>query len=141
MRNHRSLHPALRQKQRGMTLLEIMIVIAILGLLATVVVQNLVGNLENSKIRTTQLKISQIGQAANNYFATVGEYPTSLNDLANPPDGLQPFIKGVPKDPWGHAFEYKLKGGGTDPFEIISVGPDGQRGSKDDVRAKGSKSK
>ena len=139
MRSNRSIHPSLRQNQRGMTLLEIMIVIAILGLLATVVVQNLVGNLENSKIRTAQLKINGIGNAVNNYFATVGEYPNSLNDLVNPPDGLNSFLKGVPKDPWGHPFQYKLKGSGAEPFEIISVGPDGQKGSKDDVRAKGSK--
>ena len=139
MRSHRSIHPTLRQNQRGMTLLEIMIVIAILGLLATVVVQNLVGNLENSKIRTAQLKINGIGNAVNNYFATVGEYPNSLNDLVNPPDGLNSFLKTVPKDPWGHPFQFKLKGSGADPFEVISVGPDGQKGSKDDIRAKGSK--
>ena len=138
--HHRSSHHrlTLRQAERGMTLLEIMIVVAILGLLATVLVTNVMGQFDNAKIKTTQLKISEIGSTVNQYYTMVGDYPESLNQLVNPPDGLRPFFKKAPKDAWNHEFIFK-RTSGAEPFEVYSVGPDGQKGSKDDVRGKSSK--
>ena len=125
----------LRQAQRGMTLLEIMIVVAILGLLATVVVTNVMGQFDNAKIKTTQIKINDIQSTVNQYYTMVGDYPDSMSQLISPPDGLRPFFKNIPKDAWNKPFIYK-RTSGADPFKVFSVGPDGQKGTKDDVYAK-----
>lgn len=128
---------ALRQGQRGMTLLEIMIVIAILGMLASVIVVAVMNQFENAKINTTRLKLGQIKQAVQQYYANVGEYPTQsqgLRALLNPPGGYKPMLENEPKDEWGNAILYfnpPRRGGG--PFELVSKGIDGQEGTDDDI--------
>ena len=130
----------LRQAQKGMTLLEIMIVVAILGLLATVVVTNLMGTFDNAKIGTTQSKIASVEQAVQMYYTQISEYPDSLKDLMNPPGGFRPYVKSMPKDSWNNELFYK-RSSGDKPFVIFSAGPDGSKGTKDDVYAKGEKAK
>lgn len=127
-----------RHAEKGMTLLEIMIVVAILGLLATVVASNLMGALDNAKIQTTQLKISEIGSTVNQYYTMVGDYPDSMNDLVSPPGGLKPFFKSAPKDPWNKEFVYK-RTSGEESFVVYSLGPDKAKGTSDDIYAKGTK--
>lgn len=128
---------AARQGQRGMTLLEIMIVIAILGMLAGVIVVAVMNQLDNAKIKATQLKIGNVKSAVNTYYATVGQYPTQSEGfrvLLNPPDGLKPMLEGEPKDEWGNALMYfNPPKRGNAPFEIRSKGADGQEGTDDDL--------
>jgi general secretion pathway protein G len=137
MSTHRS---NLRNGQKGMTLLEIMIVVAILGLLATVVVTNLMGTLDNAKIGTTQTKIASVEQAIQMYYTQVSEYPDSLKDLINPPGGFKPYVKSMPKDSWKKELIYK-RSSGDKPFVVYSVGPDGSKGTKDDIYPQGYKAK
>lgn len=129
-----------RDGQKGMTLLEIMIVVAILGLLATVVVTNLMGTLDNAKIGTTQTKIASVEQAVQMYYTQVSEYPDSLKDLINPPGGFRPYVKSMPKDSWTNDLIYQ-RTQGEKPFVIFSAGPDGTKGNSDDVYPKGYKAK
>lgn len=129
---------SLRNAQKGMTLLEIMIVVAILGLLATVVVTNLMGTFDNAKIGTTQTKIASVEQAVQMYYTQVSEYPDSLKDLMNPPGGFRPYVKSMPKDSWNNDLIYK-RSSGDKPFLIYSKGPDGSKGTKDDVYPQGHK--
>lgn len=141
----RNLHPRLRARtatgiarrgQRGMTLLEIMIVIAILGLLASVIVVAVINQFDRAKINTTNLKIKSVQQALHQYNVAIGDYPTQqegLRALQNPPSG-PPFINEEPKDAWGNELLYfnpPRKAGGQ--FEVISKGPDGQEGTDDDI--------
>ena len=133
LRAARGLSRRARQGERGMTLLEIMIVVAILGLLATVVVSNLMNKFNNAKVQTTKLKISEVKSTINQYYTVVGEYPNSMNDLVNPPDGLSAFFDKVPQDAWGKELIYKSSPNG-DTFEVMSLGKDGQRGTKDDLK-------
>jgi general secretion pathway protein G len=125
-----------RRGQRGMTLLEIMIVIAILGLLASVIVVAVINNFDRAKVNTAELKRKSIEQALHQYNVAIGDYPSQqegLRMLQNPPSG-PPFINEEPKDPWGNEFLYfnpPRKGNG--PFEVISKGPDGQEGTDDDI--------
>ena len=133
---------ALRSGQRGMTLLEIMIVIAILGMLASVIVVAVMNNLDRAKESTTKIQIKNIEQALQQYNVAYGNYPTQsegLRALVNPPDGGKPFLKDkeVPKDAWNNEYLYFNPGrnnGG--PFEVVSKGPDGSEGTEDDIRAK-----
>jgi general secretion pathway protein G len=126
-----------RASQKAMTLLEIMIVVAILGLLASLVVTNLMGQFDNAKIQTAKLKVNDISSTINQYYATVGDYPSGsdgLKALVNPPGGLKPFFKEVPKDPWGKPFQYRSPAKqSSEPFEVYSTGPDGQDGTQDDI--------
>ena len=140
---YRTLSRRRRQaRQRGMTLLEIMIVIAILGLLASVIVVAVVNSLENAKIGTAKLKVNELEKALQLYSVQVGDLPSQnegLRALLTPPDGSRPFLKekDVPKDPWGEAFLYynPARSGGTQPYEIISKGPDRQEGTEDDIKS------
>ncbi len=126
--------------QRGMTLLEIMIVIAILGLLASVIVVGVMNQFENAKVNTTRLKLKNIESAVNQYKVMVGDFPTQgegLKALLSPKNGLKPFLKGKesPKDDFGNEILYYAparNGGG--PFEVVSKGADGQEGTDDDIR-------
>ena len=129
---------ALRDGQKGMTLLEIMIVVAILGLLATVVVTNLMGTFDNAKIGTTQTKIASVEQAVQMYYTQVSEYPDSLKDLINPPGGFRPYVKSMPRDSWNNELIYK-RSSGDKPFVIYSAGPDRSKGTKDDIYPQGYK--
>jgi general secretion pathway protein G len=116
-----------------MTLLEIMIVVAILGLLATVVVSNLMNKFNNAKVQTTKIKINEVKSTINQYYTVVGEYPNNMQDLVSPPEGLSPFFDKVPQDAWGKDLVYKPSSNG-DTFEVMSFGKDGQRGTKDDLK-------
>tara|TARA_B100001093_G_scaffold472454_1_gene495596 strand:- start:60 stop:440 length:381 start_codon:yes stop_codon:yes gene_type:complete len=125
-----------------MTLLEIMIVIAILGLLASVVVVAVMNQFENSKVQTTKLKMGTIKTALNQYKVNHGEYPAGdgLKKLLNPPDGMKPYLKGksAPKDDFGNPIIYKANSGsGSAPFELVSKGSDGQIGTEDDIKITG----
>lgn len=132
---------ASRQRPRGMTLLEIMIVIAILGLIATVVVVGVMNQFENAKIKTARLKIKELQKALDLYRVDQNEYPSQsqgLQALLNPPGGMNPYLtaKELPKDPWGQQFVYyyPARSGGAG-YEILSKGPDGQEGTDDDIRS------
>lgn len=138
-RHHHSLRrrAIARQGQKGMTLLEIMIVIAILGMLAGVIVVAVMNQLENAKIKTTQLKIGQVKSAVNSYYANFNEYPSQsqgFKPLLNPPNGFRPMLEEEPKDDWGNPLMYfSPPKRGNAPFEIRSKGADGQEGTDDDL--------
>lgn len=144
IRHVRRRAAAARQGERGMTLLEIMIVIAILGMLAGVIVVAVMNQFENAKIKATQLKIGNLKSAVQTYYTTVGQYPTQsegFRALLNPPDGLKPMLEGEPKDEWGNVFMYfNPPKQGRAPFEIRSKGPDGQEGTDDDISSQKSSS-
>ena len=142
--SHRSSHRfarGARDTQKGMTLLEIMIVVAILGMLATVVVTNLMGSLDNAKINTTKTKISGVESAIKQYYLDQGDYPNSMRDLMNPGGGMRPYVKNEPLDAWNKPMIYKRTSGGDEPFVVYSMGPDMAKGTPDDVYAKGAKRK
>jgi general secretion pathway protein G len=131
----------MRRGQRGMTLLEIMIVIAILGMLASAVVYGVMGSFDRAKINTTKLKIKGLEGEMNKYKVSTGEYPAQnqgIGALLNPPDGGPSYLKDkkLPKDEWGNEFLYFSPGRNGQAFEIKSKGPDGQEGTEDDIGTK-----
>ena len=118
------------RNQRGMTLIEIMVVIAILGILATAVGIGVVSYLKRSKVGIAQAHVEEVSNALTAYLATEGEYPNSLDDLTS---GRNPLLKEKNlKDPWKQELVYQL-GGGDGDYELCSKGPDRKQGTDDDV--------
>ena len=138
----RRLARRVRAGEKGMTLLEIMIVIAILGMIASVLVVAVVNRLDAAKIKTTKLKINNVKSALEQYKVDFGDYPSQgegLRALISPPEGNPPYLKDktVPKDDFGNELMYfnpSRHGGG--PFEIMSKGPDGSEGTEDDIKSR-----
>lgn len=126
---------------RGMTLIEIMVVITILGLIATVVTVNVLDRLDEAKISTAKTQIKSLEQALDQYRRDSGVYPSTeqgLQALVEKPNiGRIPkryapkgYIKGdkVPQDPWGCDYVYTSPGSGGHDYEISSLGADCQEG-------------
>src|SRR6266481_1554590 len=110
-----------RYNQDGFTLIEIMVVILILGLLATIVVQSLRGATDKAKRTKAQADIAELKTALDRYYLDNGFYPSSDQGLpalvAPPTSGRIPanyedggYIERVPKDPWGSLYFYQSDG-------------------------------
>lgn len=119
----------------GFTLIEVLLVVAILGILAAVVVVSLGGRREEAMIGAARTSIKGIQSALDLYEVDTGKYPQTLQSLVQSdgaPNWNGPYIKGgLPADPWGTAFGYTLRG--SKDYEIRSGGPDKQVGSGDDI--------
>ena len=126
-----------RNTKAGFTLIEILLVVAILGVLATVAVLNL--NLPARRklamVNATRAKIDNISTAIEVYGVDTGVYPSSLSALVSSsgePNWQGPYLKGgTPVDAWGTEFQYTLKG--ESDFVIRSAGPDRNHGTDDDI--------
>jgi general secretion pathway protein G len=129
-----------RYKQDGFTLIEIMVVILILGLLATIVVQSLQGATNRAKRTKAQADISELKTALDRYYLDNGFYPTTdqgLQALVTPPSGGRVphdyeaggYIQRLPVDPWGTPYQYQSDGSN---YVVKSFGPDGVE-SGDDI--------
>lgn len=120
-----------RDLTRGMTLLEIMVVIAIIGIVATAIGVGVVGYLAKAKIDACKAQIRNISQALDIYAAD-SDYPSSLSVLAEGPGA--PLKEKQLKDPWGQPFIYNVPSvRGSGPYDICSKGPDRREGTEDDI--------
>ena len=122
----------------GFTLLELLVVVAIIGLLAAYVGPRYVAQLGKSEVTAARTQIEALARALESYRLDNGHYPSSetgLNALRNRPANLPrwngPYLqKDVPVNPWGHPYFYRLAsaaGSGRD-FELLSFGRDGRPG-------------
>jgi general secretion pathway protein G len=128
-----------RRSQDGFTLIELMVVILIIGLLATIVVQNLRSATDKAKRVKAQADISQIKSALDRYYLDAGSYPTTEQGLAalisapgstdnnDPTDWGGPYIERIPVDPWGHSYFYQSDG---NEYILKSFGADGVEGGE-----------
>ena len=116
---------------RGFTLLEIMVVIAIIGLLATAVSIGVMSSLKKAKVHTAKIQLNTIAQALNQYYLDQNDYPSSLEDLTKGSDAL--LKEKQLKDPWGEEFVYSPTSRGEADFTLCSKGPDKREGTEDDI--------
>ncbi|MFN7882233.1 MAG: type II secretion system major pseudopilin GspG [bacterium] len=125
--------------QKGFTLLELLVVVAILGLLAAYVGPKYFAQVGKSEQGVAKAQIESFSKALDTYRLDVGQYPSTeegLNGLVNKPAGANkwagPYLqKGVPLDPWGRPYLYRSPGAKGD-YEVLSYGKDGQPGGSGD---------
>jgi general secretion pathway protein G len=131
-----------RRRQRGFTLIEIMVVMVIIGLLMALVGPNLIGRSEKAKVQAAAMQIERLGTVLDTYRLDTGRYPTSqegLNVLVQKPMGVDrwdgPYLtKGIPKDPWDRPYVYRSPGDGGRPYDLYSFGADGTPGGQNENR-------
>lgn len=130
-------------RQRGFTLLEIMVVIVILGVLASMVAPNVLGNKDKADKQKAVTDIVALEGALDMYKLDNNIYPSTeqgLEALVSKPSGFpEPksyrdngYIRRLPQDPWGNPY-YLVVPGEYGPVDIFSAGPDGQPGTDQDI--------
>ena len=127
------------KKQSGFTLLEVMVVFVILGILASFVVPNLLGNKEKADQQKAITDIVALENALDMYKLDNSVYPTTdqgLDALVTKPSSPEPrnyreggYIKRLPNDPWGNDYQY-LSPGDKGSIDIFTLGADGQEGGE-----------
>ncbi|HOE67795.1 MAG TPA: type II secretion system major pseudopilin GspG [Candidatus Hydrogenedentes bacterium] len=128
--NTRQIGPG-RTGNAGFTLMELMVVIAIIGILAAVVVPKMVGRLDDANVKAAKAQISNFKTALIAYHTKFHKFPTTgegLEELINNPKEKLLDSDSVPKDPWGNPYVYTSPGARDKDFEIVSYGRDGQPG-------------
>lgn len=132
-----------QRKQRGFTLLEVMVVIVILGILASMVVPNLMGNKDKADQQKAVSDIVALENALDMYRLDNSIYPTTDQGLdalvQKPTSSPEPrnyreggYVKRLPQDPWRNDY-LLLSPGENGKIDIFSAGPDGQPGTEDDI--------
>ncbi|WP_263079723.1 type II secretion system major pseudopilin GspG [Endozoicomonas sp. Mp262] len=132
-----------KRQQSGFTLLEIMVVIVILGVLASMVAPNVIGNKDKADHQKAVSDIVALENALDMYKLDNNMYPSTqqgLEALVKKPSGTpEPrayrkngYIRRLPQDPWGNDY-MMLSPGEHGPIDIFSAGPDGQAGTDQDI--------
>ena len=116
--------------ESGFTLVELMVVIVIIGLLATVVVINVMPAQDTARIKKAQADIATLEQGVEMYRLNRLNHPTTGEGLQALVDGG--FIKRLPNDPWGKPYRYAAPGRDGAPFDISSLGADNREGGEGD---------
>ena len=124
----------LRRSRQGFSLAELMVVIVIIGLLATLVVPNVLDRLTTSQIAIAKADITTIDEAVTTYMLeNLGKYPETLQELVTPDENGKRYLDRdlVPTDPWGNEYGFQPPSGGQ-PYVITCFGRDGVPGGDGD---------
>lgn len=137
-----SRHPSsVTHHASGFTLVEIMLVVAIIGILAALVIPKIAGKSEQARQTAAHADIyGGVKSALDQFEVDNGRYPKSLQDLLTQPRDARnwhgPYLDGsqLPLDPWGNAYLYSFPGKhNTTGYDLWSAGPDGKSGNDDDI--------
>ncbi len=132
-----------KKTQAGFTLIEIMIVLAIVGLLFSFVGASVISKYKQAKIQSAKIQIAALEQGLQGYYLAHNYYPNTAQGLealvqkpsaGKVPDNWQgPYLSKntVPKDPFGNPYRYQCEN--YQEYKIMSDGPDGEAGNEDDI--------
>ena len=128
-------------RRAGFTLIELLLVLVILGVLAAIVVPKFAGRTEQARQAAAKTQVSSFATVLDAYEVDNGFYPkgkSGLNDLVQASRDAKnwrgPYLKEVPKDPWGNNYVYECPGkNNPTSYDVSSMGPDGQMGTEDDI--------
>ncbi|MGB7409035.1 MAG: type II secretion system major pseudopilin GspG [Pontixanthobacter sp.] len=129
-------------REAGLTLIEILVVLAIIAVMAYLIVPNVIGRPDQARVTVAQTDLRTISAALKMYRLDNGDYPTTGQGLSalveRPTSGPQPinwspggYLDQLPQDPWGRSYDYTADAG---RFQIVSLGKDGAVGG-DEVDA------
>lgn len=129
------------KKQSGFTLIEVMVVIVILGVLAVLIVPNVMGRGEKAKVDATKISLKGVASALDQYKMDNNHYPTEqeggLEALIKKPDTAKNWVPGgyvkggYPKDSWDNDLQYSQPGTDGRPYDLYSFGADGKTGGEE----------
>ncbi len=134
--------PEVAAAERGLTLVEMIVVLAIIALVAALIVPNVIGRPDQARVTVANTDLKTISAALKMYRLDTGGYPTTqqgLAALAKQPQGAdapanwnpEGYLADVPVDPWNRPYLYKSPGDSGAGFELGSLGRDGKPGGED----------
>ena len=134
----RALTPLHRRIQAGFTLIELMVVLVIIGVLAALIVPNVLDRADDARATAAKTDVNNLVQALKLYRLDNQRYPTAEQGLqalivkpttAPVPGNWKPYLEKLPNDPWGRPYQY-LNPGIKGEIDVMSVGADGQSGGE-----------
>jgi len=125
----------MHQFQKGFTLIEIMVVVVIIGILASMAVVTYMGQSEKARQRVTSAQLHELSGVVEAFQLNHGKLPRKLNHLVFRPSYVEEndwpgYLREVPRDGWGNEFVYRIPGSDSFAYDLMSLGRDGNPGGE-----------